>query len=162
MPELKQFADLRESDFQRYPVWIACHTADYGKPWYEQTDEETFRPWTGQLPAALTEGMLLVRAIVELRDGSRYPGFVTPAFEDGDLGTQQPQAFTAGRSFGFWGGICGVPIEERREFYAALQRAPDEVFPLSFSAEPGLATGIVTGRVEGFYQEAREGIRVER
>lgn len=38
-----------------------------------------------------------------------------------------------------------------REFYAAIGRRPEEVFPLEFSATPGLFEGICTGRMEGFY-----------
>jgi len=161
-PELKQFGDLSQGDFERHPVWIGCHTADCDEPWYGETDEETFRPWTGAPPADPTEGMLLVRAVIELRDGTQHPGFATPAFHEGDLGIQQPQVFVGGRRFGFWGGMRGVPAGERRELYAALRRAPDEVFPLSFSLDPGLATGVVAGRVQGFYQRAPEGLRVEQ
>ncbi len=40
--ELKQFGELEPEDFERHPVWIGCHTADYGKPWYNDSDEETF------------------------------------------------------------------------------------------------------------------------
>jgi hypothetical protein len=99
--ELKQFGELDLEDFQHHPVWIGCHTADYGRPWYEDTDEETFRPYTGKLPVDPSEGMLLIRALIELRDGSRYPGFVTPG---SGLGTQQPQIFVDGRRFSFWEG----------------------------------------------------------
>jgi hypothetical protein len=45
-PELGQFGKLEPEDFERHPVWIGRHTADYGRPWCESTDEETFRPWT--------------------------------------------------------------------------------------------------------------------
>jgi hypothetical protein len=161
-PELKQFGDLSRGDFERYPIWTGCHVADYSEPWYGETDEETFRPWAGALPVAPSEGMLLVRAVFELRDGTRHPGFVTPAFDEGDLGTQQPQIFVGDRRFGFWGGMFGVPIEQRRALYAALRRTPDAVFPLSFSVEPGLATGAVAGEVEGFYKSTREGVQVEK
>ena len=54
-----------------------------------------------QVVVAPTEGMLLIRATLELRDGSRYPGFVTPASEKSDLGTQQPQMFIGTRRFSF-------------------------------------------------------------
>jgi hypothetical protein len=85
-PELKQFGELELEDLKRHPVWIGCHTADNGKPWYEDTDEETFRPYAGTLPANPAEGMLLVRAVFELKDGTRYLGFVTPATEGWDKG----------------------------------------------------------------------------
>ncbi|SPE34411.1 conserved hypothetical protein [Candidatus Sulfopaludibacter sp. SbA6] len=151
-PELKQFGDLTREDFERHPVWIGCHTADYDEPWYEDTDEETFRPWTGDLPATPSEGMLLVRATFELRDGSPHPGFITPAHDPGDLGTQQPQLFAGDRRFAFWGGMPGVPAEARQALYAALGRAPHDVFPLRFSVDPRVATGEVSGRVDGFYR----------
>ena len=103
--ELKQFGELNAEDFQRHPVWIGCRTADYGKPWYEDTDEETFRPFTGALPVDQNEGMLLVRVVIELKDGSRYPGFIAPG---SGLGAQQPQIFVDDRRFGFWGGMVGI------------------------------------------------------
>ena len=39
-PELKQFGELLPADFDRQPVWVGVHTADYDEPWYEETDEE--------------------------------------------------------------------------------------------------------------------------
>jgi len=173
-PELKQFGELEAEDFDRHPVWVGCHTADYGKPWYEDTDEETFRPHTGKLPADPSGGMFLVRTAIELRDGSRYPGFVTPAAAGWDkrpgggpmlkhdhiLGTQQPQIFVGDRAFGFWGGMAGIPGRTQQELYAALGKAPDAVFPLRFTAETGLAMGIAEGEVDGFYRGDRNGIHV--
>jgi hypothetical protein len=47
-PILKQFAALTIEDFAQCPVWIACHVADYDEPWYDDTDEETFRPYGGE------------------------------------------------------------------------------------------------------------------
>ena len=172
-PELKQFGELEAEDFERHPVWIGCHTADYDKPWYNGTDEETFRPWTGKLPVDPSEGMLLVRATIQLRDGSSYPGFVTPAAERCDkgtdgrptlkpnhiLGTPQPQVFVSDRQFGFWGGMIGVPARTQQELYSVLEKGPDAIFPLRFSVEVGLATGITGGEVSGFYRTTAEGIQ---
>lgn len=160
-PDLRQFGDLTLEDFDRHPVWIGCHTADNGEPWYEDTDEETFRPWTGNLPAGATEGMFLVKATIELADGSRHPGFVTPAVTPGDLGAQQPQIFAGGRRVRFWGGIRGVPVIERQALYGALGRDPDAIFPLKFSVDPRLATGETGGEVSGFYRFVlRDGTRL--
>jgi hypothetical protein len=160
-PEFKQFGDLVQSDFERYPVWIGCHTVDGDEPWYDETDEETFRPWNGSLPTGPSEGMLLVRATMEFADGTLVPGFVTPAFDEDDLGTQQPQIFVGGRRFGFWGGMVGVPLPERHAFYAALGKPPEAVFPLRFAVAPGVATGVVTGEVMGFYRIVGDDIEVE-
>jgi hypothetical protein len=163
-PELKQYGDLTREDFERCPVWIGCHNADYDEPWYDDTNEETFRPWTDDLPADASKGMLLVRATIELRDGSRHPGFVTPSQNPGeDLGTQQPQIFASDRRFGFWGGILGVRVEERQALYAALGKAADAVFPLRFAVDQSLATGNVSGEVNGFYRRLRDrSVQIER
>ena len=160
-PELKQFGELSAADFDRHPVWVGCHGSDYGEPWYEDTDEETFRPWTGALPVSPADGMLLVRATVELPDGTRHQGFITPALEAGDLGTLQPELFVGQRRFSFWGGMLGVAVEERQALYAALKRSSPATFPLRFSADPSLATGVITGQVDGFYQHQQSQIHVE-
>src|SRR5689334_3630758 len=56
LPEMKQDYDLTPEDFLRYPVWIGVHNYDYGQPWYEKADEQTFRPWTEPLPFAEKRG----------------------------------------------------------------------------------------------------------
>lgn len=61
-PILKQFGDLTPADFADHAVWVSVHTLDYDEPWYDDNDEETFRPWTGKLPVAPQDGMFLVRA----------------------------------------------------------------------------------------------------
>lgn len=173
-PELRQFGDLGVEDLKRHPVWVGCHTADYGKPWYEDTDEETFRPYKGKLPADSAKSMFLVRAVFVLRDGSRYPGFVTPAVEGWDkrhdgrpmlednhiLGTQQPQMFIGDRFFGFWGGMAGINTLAQRELYAALGKRPEAIFPVRFYPDGDLATGIANGTIEGFYRQDHSGIHV--
>ena len=173
-PELKQFGELGAGDFERHPVWIGCHTADYGKPWYEATDEETFRPYSGNLPADPSEGMLLVRAVFELRDGTRFPGFVTPAAESWDkglagrpgfehnhiLGTQQPQIFVGDCLFGFWGGMGGMSSQIQQEFYETVGKGPEAIFPMRFTADAGFTTGKGDGQLEGFYRVDSEGIHI--
>jgi hypothetical protein len=154
-PELKQFGDLCSADFDRHHVWIACHTEDFAEPWFNDTDEETFRPWTGPLPVGPSGGMLLVRANFELHDGGRHEGFLTPAFEEGDLATLQPHLFVGDKIFRFWGGMAGIRADERTAFYEALGKGPEAIFPIRFSTDPDLATGVVAGRVDGFYRGTR-------
>ncbi len=150
-PQLTQFRDLVPQDFDRHPVWVGCHTVDYEQPWYSQTDEETFRPWNGTFPASPSDGMLLVRATLQLQDRSRYPGFVTPAADVGDIGMQQPHIFVGNKFVSFWGGMIGVPTCEREAFYAALNKSADAIFPIHFSADSNLASGVLTGQIDGFY-----------
>jgi hypothetical protein len=150
-PELRQFGSLTLQDFQRVPVWISCHTADYDEPWYEKTDEETFRPWTGALPVEPSGGMYLVRAEAHLADGSTHAAFLTPS-ADADLGLAQPQLFLGDRCFSFWGGLAGVPAEVRKAFYDALGKAPESIFPITFVADARIATGTPATLVNGFYR----------
>jgi hypothetical protein len=161
IPELKQFGELLLSDFQRHPVWVSCHTADYGEPWYEETDEETFRPWTRGLPAIAPQGALIVRAKFEIHDGNLYHGFVTPGSNDKDLATMQPQMFVGHRRFSFWGGLIGIPLDERHAFYRVLGKGADAIFPVRFSADPNLAPGVMAGQMEGFYRWNQSGTQVE-
>lgn len=149
---MKPFGELSTSDFERHPVWVSCHVIDYDEPWYEETDEETFRPWLEGLPVDPAETMFLVRARFQAADGRTFPGFITPA-ESADLGLIQPQLFVGARRFGFWGGMFGVPESERSEFYKDLRSTPDQVFPIEFSAEAGLATGITSGAIGAFYRK---------
>lgn len=102
-PFLKQFGDLTDRDFAQSPVWVGCHTFDYDEPWYDDTDEETFRPWTAPLPVDPADGMFLVRASFRLADGRELGGFVTPAAPNDadDLGLIQPHMNVSGTYFGF-------------------------------------------------------------
>jgi hypothetical protein len=38
-PDLKQFGELEAEDFEHHPVWIGCHTADYGKPCHRDGEQ---------------------------------------------------------------------------------------------------------------------------
>ena len=90
-------------------------------------------------------------------DGSRLPGFVTPAEEADDLGVMQPQMFVEGARHAFWGGMTGIPQEDRQQLYRALGKAAEATFPARFEAESGLATGACSGRVAGFYSSSASG-----
>mgnify|MGYP001270247721 CR=1 FL=1 len=65
-PELVQFGALTGDHLARHPVWIGVHGVDGDEPWYDETDEETFRPYGSALPAEPGAGMLLVRAEMTL------------------------------------------------------------------------------------------------
>ena len=160
-PELKQFGVLSSGDFERHPVWIGCHVADYDEPWYEETDEETFRPWTGASRLPPLKACYWCEPSLELRDGTRCSGFVTPAFDEGDLGTQQPAESlwaTDASVFGEGCVVCRLTTHVLRCDSTATGRS----LPLTFTVKPGLATGVVAGQVQGFYQSTRDGFQVEQ
>jgi len=104
-PLLKQFGDLTNEDFSLYLVWVQCDGIDYDEDWYDETDEETFRPWIGKLPVDPNEAMYLVKTNFKLADGTEYKGFMTPQEQNtkADLGIQQPYIITDnGELISFW------------------------------------------------------------
>jgi hypothetical protein len=180
-PEIRQAEDIGDADFRQHPVWICVHTADYGMPWHEECDEESYRPWIGGLPVAAETNILLVGAEFKLKCGACYRGCISPAGDNWDealtrktsegrtirirtlserhggsataiLGLQQPYIFVDGKRFGFWGGRRGIPLERRHAFYATIGEPTERIFPIEFASDPGLVTGIVTGQVDGFYR----------
>ena len=155
-PELKQFGALTQADFDHFPIWVSVHTMDYDEPWYEETDEETFRPWINDIPVDPSLGMFLIRSELTLADSSKLVGFITPAFGEGevadtDLGIVQPHMFnSSGGLVSFWGGIFGIPEETKKAIYEVLGRTSTQVFPISFIADTGLTSGRQTGKIRGF------------
>jgi hypothetical protein len=47
--------------------------------------------------------------------------------------------------------MIGITDNEREALFAALKKDAGAVFPLRFSADPNLVTGIVAGQIDGFY-----------
>ena len=90
-PEFKQFDTLTQADFDRFPIWLAVHTCDYGQPWYEETDEETFRPWMGPVPVDPSLGIILARSHFVLADGAQFVGFISPALGIGEVADSDQQ-----------------------------------------------------------------------
>src|SRR5690349_3019429 len=99
MPEMKQEYDLSLADFGRHPVWVGVHNFDSDEPWYEQSDEETFRPWTGPLPFAETRGFALAAAAFELADGTIYPGYCRSVRDDWDAPFEPPALLERSQQF---------------------------------------------------------------
>ncbi|HEY5328457.1 MAG TPA: hypothetical protein VIJ79_01120 [Acidobacteriaceae bacterium] len=180
--DFKQKYELTPGDFERHPAWVGVHNYDYGQPWHEGTDEDTYRPWNDAPRFTGRSGFLLLAATIELADGSMFPGCIgrvadswdeplpprkmrdgnyTPAkqwsklYGDTPLSIllmQHPQIFIDGQMFQFRLVSRGLTKPEQvRRFYAAVNKKPGEVFPVGFSAEPALADGIVSGRLDGFY-----------
>jgi hypothetical protein len=147
-PNLKQFRDLQADDFTKYPVWVSCHSVDYEEPWYGDTDEETFRPWTGSLPVG-TEEMYLVGSTFTLRDGTCLSGFTTPADDDDAWGTIQPQIFSRdGHRISVWFGMF-PPANAASEVSARLGKRLEEIFPIHYSVPNGVVRVASSGTIPG-------------
>jgi hypothetical protein len=180
-PELKRWASFVRGDLDRHPLWVDVHTADFGKPWYDSCDEDTYRPWNDLLPADADENILVASACFETRSGIQFPGFFCPAGENWDApivrvvrggGTirlrsmterngaspltldllLRPAIFIGAERFDFVGGLRGVSADRRQAFYAAIGKKPEEVFPLRFAAASGLVKGTAAGELRGFYR----------
>lgn len=68
------------------------------------------------------------------------------------LAIHRPVIFIAGRAYDFQ--LKRNPDSRKRhilDFYAAIDRRPEQVFPVSFSADRALFSGIVSGHIDGFY-----------
>lgn len=158
-PNLKQLGHLMPDDFVTHPVWVSCHSVDYDEPWYDDSDEETFRPWLSEIPVAADE-MYLVACAFTLADGSRHQGFATPSFEPDDMGLIQLQIFSpSGKRYAFCLGMFPRQ-EEINGFYTDFAKGPSSVFPLAFSALPGLTTAFCSGTIQGFMTSSGGEVRV--
>lgn len=170
-PILKQFIELTLQDFYKYPVWVQCHVMDYEESWYDETDEETFRPWLGELPVSPSIAMFLVKSGFTFADGTKYEGFITPG-EPGssasirELGYIQPRVFAGnGKGISFWFGALpdNYVEQEKKLSYSLIGKTPEEIFPIEFEAEEKLSEGVVKGTVPGFCRYSDDGqVIVER
>jgi hypothetical protein len=158
-PNLKQFGQLMPPDLISHPIWVSCHSVDYDEPWYEGTDKETFRPWLGEIPVGADE-MYLLACEFTMADRSRHQGFATPALEPDDMGVIQPQIFSpSGKRHAFWLGMFPRQ-EDINGFYTNFAKGPSSVFPVTFSALPGLTTAFCFGVVQGFMTSSGSAVRV--
>jgi hypothetical protein len=161
---IKLFGELTESDFEQYPVWVSCHLIDYNQPWYDETHEEHFRPWFGEIPVNPRHMTFLVKSTLTLADGTIVKGFITPIEEipkdvTKALGKIQPQILhSSGKLISFWYGLLRPSEDTISKQYELLGKTSDQVFPIRFEPERELTKGIVTGVIPGFcYFEYTEG-----
>lgn len=156
MPTLVQFADLTPKHFDANPVWASCHSLDHDEPWFDKTDEETFRPWQDALPVDPTNGMFLVKATLHLADGTSFPGFATPAISEADrtppFGLIQPQLFLpSGQRIGFWLGMFGNSADAAFSLYDTVNKSASSVFPIQVQVDQSLWQHEASLEVVGFY-----------
>jgi hypothetical protein len=152
-PTLKQFLELRQSDFDNYPIWVNCHVVDYDEDWYDDTDEETFRPWTSDIPVSPDDTMYIVAAKFQFADGTTMNGFLTPdngQKEENELGSLQPNLLTVDGPIGFWTGMFPFDVERKKGIYKRLNKSADQLFPIKFKSHDGLTSQAVIGTINGF------------
>jgi hypothetical protein len=64
--------------------------------------------------------------------------------------------------FSFWGGMFGVPEDVRQEFYTALGRKPETIFPIEVAADREICGGVARALVQGFCRKIGDTVEVER
>jgi len=166
-PLLKQFGELNISDFEYCPVWVGCHVNDYNKPWYNETDEETFRPWEGELPIQPKQGVFLVRADFTLADNTILKGFITPkdyCAKNEIIKLIQPQILhPSGKQISFWFGLLEPSDDYIKELYSIFGKCATEVFPIKFRTTNRSSEGITAGTISGFYYlDCKSEIKIKR
>jgi hypothetical protein len=58
--------------------------------------------------------------------------------------------------------MIGISGDMQQALYAALNKNPEQIFPLQFRGSSELATGVTSGQIKGFYAGRRGKIEVER
>lgn len=150
---LKSFGELIESDFKIYPVWVMCHIIDYDQPWYNQTNEETYRPWTGEIPVT-PQSDFLAKAVFSFKDGTTYNGFtaacnnldytkITPSLVNATL-------FNKDRQESFWRGGLEIKESDINDFYFRMGKTSQQVFPIQYAVKQELVTESINGEIIGF------------
>jgi hypothetical protein len=158
-PELKNIRDLRRDDFVRHPVWINCHCVDYDEEWYDDTTEETMRPYLGQTPVG-TDELYSVRCSLEFADGTMFDGFATPAEEPEEWGVIQPRLLLPDRPpVMFW---CGAYPRNGMlsDFCGIVGKKTEQIFPIRVAPISGLTTGRCSGIVRGFMKWTQDSYEI--
>ena len=151
LPKLTQQFDLTPEDFTRHAVWISVHNYDSDEAWYDDADEETFRPWMGVLPFGEHRGMALAKAIFKLADGTVHPGYFTTESSQWDnarlsgtrrrpppadiLHRQCPTIFVNNGAFDFQLREPHLRDAAISNFFSAIGKKPGEVFPVRFATD---------------------------
>lgn len=154
-PILKQHNELRNSDFDAFPVWVGCHCLDYDEDWYDDTDEETFRPWNNKVPSDEEQWMFLVKTDFILADGTTFRGFMSPP-EHGiqfDISNQHPIIITEnGELIAFWYGSLPESYfkKDTALTYSLLNKKHEEIFPIKCTILKEMVEGQNTGLILGF------------
>ncbi len=110
------------------------------------------------LPVDSQSEKVRISALFTLKDGSQFFGHVASVPKRPSkrsphaiIGEHFPVMLVKGKSVPFWCLLQSVD-DVRGALYGALRKGLSEIFPIHFEGASGLATGIVSGEIEGFYE----------
>lgn len=157
-PLLKQLGSVTLADFEKFPVWVLCHTTDYDEEWYDDTDEATVRPWSDNIPIDAKSAIFFIRAHFVLADGAEMKGFVSymtnPQWKivANDIGSTQPVLLhPSGKQIPFWYGVIKITSEDMNRIYTLLGKDRKMVFPIRYRVDDNLIVVEQKGEIDGFY-----------
>jgi len=144
----KQVYELTPEDLQRCPIWEYALDEE-GE---EGQDEATVRPVEPNGLLDPEHGSYIVRAILNLADGTRFTGYMNTPFQgDIGLGTLQPVIVVPTGQIVFWWGMIQPSATDIAESFKRLDKAsPRQIFPLKFTSDVGMVGGPVEGEISGF------------
>jgi hypothetical protein len=141
----KQVYELMPSDLDQFPIWE--HALDEeGVP---GQDEATVKPRPDLDVADPGQGLFVVRAEFESKDGIRYSGYAYPSTED-TLSLIQPTIVTEQGQVGFWLGAFPPEPAALAPLYEMLGKSADALFPLSFCSPVRLEGVDLHGEIPAF------------
>jgi len=150
---VKRFGDFAAADFEIYPIWVPCPPEDGDETPAGPSDDDTYRPYLDAFPVAHDLPVFLARTTLTLADGTAFAGFATrPA--DGvtfDLSSARPQLFTgAGQRFGFWFGNSSPTTSQKSDFYVAMGKSAEAIFPIMNAVSTDISLVDLTIQIPGF------------
>jgi hypothetical protein len=127
-PIRKQCYDLRPEDLERFPIWE--HALDEERE--PGQDEATVKPRPDLTVADPGEGLLLARAELTARDGTRYDGYVYPS------------------QVNFWCGAFPPKPPALAAAYELLGKSAEQLFPVKFQCVVEYEGATLEGDVSAF------------
>jgi hypothetical protein len=141
----KQVYELLPGDLERFPIWE--HALDEeGEP---GQDEATVRPRPDLDVADPGQGLFVVRAEFESKDGTRFDGYAYPSTED-TLSLIQPTIVTEQGHVGFWLGAFPPEPAALAPVYELLGKPADALFPISFHSPVRVEGVELRGEIPAF------------
>jgi hypothetical protein len=143
----KQASELTLEDVTAFPVWKFALDEESE----EGQDEATVRPCKVSGAVDPSEGMLIIRAVFILADGTKMLGCVSrPNHADYGLGALQPVILTKRGQVLFWHGVIAPGPKRLAQYYEKLERDSTRIFPIKVLSDVPLIGPPITAEIPGF------------
>jgi hypothetical protein len=141
-PLIKTYGEISLADLREHQIWINVHTADEEQPWYDDAGEDSYRPHLGEPPRRPYDDLYVLLAAATLGDGTSLPARMDlipgPVVSDFPEAVASVHGHTS-RWVDLAPAMMGLSDQVRRRDLDALDRAEDEIFPVTV-VSPALGT----------------------